>query len=127
MAVNRLVRSVTYPSDGDNSGNQYRIVALDDAGRVQVQTAAATPVLGVLQNKPGAIDAAAEVAIVGSIVKLEAGAAVSERDAIQAVAGGRGSPTTTEDDDIVGYALTPAAGSAELFEVVITAPAQFRT
>src|SRR3972149_3164377 len=126
MALNRLIRSITLPASADLSSNQHRIMTIDDAGRLVAAVDGATAYVGVLLNKPNAIDRAGEVAINGSVVKLEAGAAVAERDAIIAVAGGRGSPTTTEDDEIIGYALTPAAASAGLGEVVGTAPAPLR-
>ena len=124
MALSRRINSISRPASGDLSTNQFRIVQLDANGRVVVAVDGATPNIGVLMNKPAAIDQAAEVAANGSIVKLEAGAAVNENDAIIAVAGGRGSATTTDDDNIVGYAITPAAASADLFEVNVTAPAQ---
>ena len=113
MALSRRINSISRPASGDLSTNQFRIVQLDANGRVVVAVDGAT-----------AVDQAAEVAANGSIVKLEAGAAVNENDAIIAVAGGRGSATTTDDDNIVGYAITPAAASADLFEVNVTAPAQ---
>ncbi len=124
MSLNRVIKSITRPASGDLSSNQYRIVQLDANSRVVVAVDGATPNIGVLMNKPSAIDQAAEVAAQGSIVKLEAGAAINENDAIIAVAGGRGSATTTDDDNIVGYAITAAAASADLFEVNVTAPAQ---
>lgn len=127
MALTRKQNTVTFPASGDLSSNQFRIMAIDDNGRVMAAVDGATAYIGVLMNKPAAIDREAEVAIISSIVKMEAGAAVAERDAITAVAGGRGSPTTTEDDEVIGYANTPASASAVLFEVVVTAPAQFRT
>jgi len=127
MALVRAPRTVSIPASGDLSSNQYRIMAIDDAGRAMAAVDNATAYIGVLMNKPAAVDRAAEIAINGSIVKLEAGAVIAERDAIVAVAGGRGSATTTEDDEILGYAISPASGSGVLFEVVVTAPAQFRT
>ncbi len=127
MALTRKPSVISLPASADLSSNQYRIMAVDDNGRIMAAVDGATAYVGVLLNKPAAIDTPGEVAIVGSVVKLEAGAAIAERDAITAVAGGRGSAETTEDAEIIGYALTPAAASATLFEVVVTAPAQFRT
>lgn len=124
MALNRVIKSITRPASGDLSSEQFRIVQLNADGRVVVALDGATPNIGVLLNKPSAIDQAAEIAIQGSIVKLEAGVAINENDAIIAVAGGRGSASTTDDDNIVGYAITPTSGSGELFEVNVTAPAQ---
>jgi len=78
----------------------------------------ATPFLGVLMNKPSAVDQAAEVAGNGSVVKLEAGATLAEGDLVTAVAGGRGSASTTDTDEVIGMALTPG-GSGVLCEVDI--------
>lgn len=126
MALTRKPSTISLPADAALA-TAHRIVTIDDDGRALYAVDAATPYMGVLLNTPAGEDAAAEVAITGSVVKLEAGVAIAERDAIQAVAGGRGSPAAAEDDEIVGYALTPAAASATLFEVVVTAPAQYRT
>jgi hypothetical protein len=95
-------------------------MTLDANGRLVAGADAATPFIGVLLNKPSAVDREGEVAIVGSIVKIEAGAAINERDAIQAVAGGRGSATTTENDFVVGRAISAASGSGVLFECEIS-------
>lgn len=119
MTLNRLIKSISRAASGDLSTNQYRLVGVDSAGRVVVVANQATPFLGVLMNKPDATDRAAEVAVVGATVKVEAGATIAEGDLITAVAGGRGSPTTTDGDHIVGQALTPG-GSGVLCEVNIT-------
>lgn len=123
MTLNRLIKSISRPASADLSANQHRLVGVDSAGRVVVVANQATPFLGVLMNKPDAADRAAEVAIAGSIVKLEAGATLAEGDLVTAVAGGRGSASSTDTDYIVGMALTPG-GSGVLCEVTIT-PAQF--
>lgn len=123
MAVTRKLVSVTLPAAGDLSTNQFRGVYIDNNGRVAVNTGTATPFIGILMNKPGAIDEGAEVAIRGSIVKMEAGAAINERDAVSGVAGGRGSATTDDLEYVVGRAVTPAAASADLFEIEV-APAR---
>ena len=101
------------------SSNQFRILFVEDDGQVNINDSNATACLGILLNKPGAANQAARVAINGSIVKCEAGAAVNERDAIRGVGGGRGSATTTDLDFIVGFALTAAAGSGEFFELEV--------
>ncbi len=122
MALNRLIKSISRAASGDLSTNQYRLVGVDSAGRVVVIANQATPFLGVLMNKPAATDRACEVAVVGATVKVEAGATIAEGDLITAVAGGRGSPSTTDTDEVVGMALTPGA-SGVLCEVNI-APRQ---
>jgi len=118
MTLNRLIKSISRPASGDLSTNQYRLVGVDSAGRVVTIGNSSTPFLGVLMNKPSAVDQAAEIAANGSIVKVEAGATIAEGDLITAVAGGRGSPTTTDAHFTVGYALTPG-GSGTFCEVAV--------
>ncbi len=122
MALTRKQNSITIPASADLSTNQFRLVGVDSAGRLVVIANAATPFLGVLLNKPDAIDREAEVAVAGSTVKLVAGATIAEGDLITAVAGGRGSPSTTDTDEVVGMAISPG-GSGVLVEVNI-APRQ---
>ena len=121
MAVNRLTTPnvISLEASGDLSTLLHRIVMVDDNGRVAVNTSNSTACLGVLLNKPSGIGQAARVAVNGSIVKCEAGAAINERDRIRAVTGGRGSATTTATDQIVGVALSAAAGSGALFELQV--------
>ena len=122
MALNRNTQhSFTRPASGDLSGNQFRLVSIDSAGRAVIPGNQATPFIGVLMNKPAATDEAAEIAGVGAIVKVEANVAIAEGDQITAAtqAGGFGSPSVTDEDHVIGVALSPAGGSAEMFEVQI--------
>lgn len=123
MALLRRQNIISIPADAALSA-AHRIVQLNADREVVYAVDGATPNVGVLLNKPPAAGAVAQVAAIGSVVKLEAGAAINENDAVIAVAGGRGSATVTDDDNIVGYALSPAAASAALFEVIVTAPSQ---
>ena len=118
MALNRRIQAISRVASGDLSTNQYRLVAIDSAGRVVISGNQATPFLGILMNKPGATDREAEIAVAGSTVKVEAGATIAEGDRVTAVAGGRGSPSTTDEDFVVGLALTPG-GSGTFVEVNI--------
>ncbi len=127
MANTRHAVTITLPADGDLSSNQFRIVGVDDNGRAQIQTGVATPCIGILMNKPAATDRPAEIAIVGSIVKVEAGAALNERDYIRANTGGIATATTTAEDEVVGIALSAAAASADLFEMLVIGPANYPT
>jgi len=119
MAVHRLVKSVSYPAGGDLSASQFCIVCMTAEGRVAVNGGMATANLGVLLNKPKAVDQAARVAINGSIVKLVASASINENAAVAAQVGGHGSATTTSNEYIVGYARSAAGGSGQLFEVLV--------
>lgn len=123
MAVSRTPVTISIPASGDLSGSQFRIVYPDATGAAAVATGSANPVIGVLANKPGAAGRPAEVVVHG-VAKLEAGAAINPGDAVQAVAGGRGSATTTAGNWYVGVALTAAAGSGALFEVLVN-PARY--
>lgn len=118
MTVSRELKTISVPAAGDLSSNQYRIVNVDSDGKAEASDATTDVMVGVLQNKPGAANRAAEIAIDG-VSKLEAGAAINEGDKITAVAGGRGSATTAATAHYVGVALTAAAGSGALFEVLI--------
>lgn len=122
MTLTRRQNAITIPASADLSSNQFRLVGVDSAGRLVVIANAATPFLGILMNKPSAIDREAEVAVAGATVKLEAGATIAEGDLITGVAGGRGSPSTTDTDEVVGMAISPG-GSGVLVEVNI-APRQ---
>ncbi len=115
---------ISMPAAGDLSAGQFRIVYVDDNGRVALNTSNATACLGILLNKPAAIDRAARIAVNGAVVKCEAGAAISERDYIRAVTGGRGSSTVGTADEVVGLALTAASGSGVLFELLVN-PARY--
>ena len=120
MAVNRKVNAVSYPAGGDLSASQYCIVYMSDEGRVTVNGAGgATACLGILLNKPTAVDQAARVAIDGSIVKCIAGGAVAERAWVMAAASGHGTSATTDNGYCVGRAHSAAAASATLFEVLV--------
>lgn len=118
MAVHRSLSNViSLPAAGDLSTNLYRIVEVDDSGNVQVGVDNGTMPVGILLNKPAAAGRAARVAANGCIVKCEAGAAINERDLIQAVAGGRGSAAASGTPVfVVGRAITAASGSGAFFE-----------
>lgn len=120
MTVHRKQNVISQEAAADLSTNLFRIVFTDDNGLVNVNTGTATACLGILMNKPNAAGQAALVAIEGSVVKCEAGAAINERDKVCAVAGGRGSAITTEDANVVGVALSAAAGSGAIFELLVS-------
>lgn len=119
MTVTRRVNSVSYPAGGDLSASQFCMVSMSAEGRVVLNEGVATALLGILLNKPSGTDQAARVAINGSIVKMIAQAAINENAAIAAQGKGHGSATTTNNEYIVGYARSPAAGTGELFEVLV--------
>ncbi len=119
MAFNRRIVSITRPAGADLSALQFTIVELDATSRVVSAVDAATPILGVLLNKPSAAGQAAEIAIVGSVVKCVASATINEGAWVTAAAAGEAVATTTDLDNILGMALTSAAAANDLFEVVV--------
>ena len=120
MATNRKINSVSYPAGSDLSAAQYRVVQMDDDGQIGLQVGTATPALGILLNKPAAAGRACQIAIVGSVVKVEAGAAINERAYIHGTVSGFAITAAGAESHCVGIALTPAAGSGELFEMLVT-------
>lgn len=115
---------VTIPASADLSANQYRIVGINSSGSAVVPGNASTPYFGIMSNKPAGAGRGARVTVQG-IEKLEAGAAWTPGDLIQCVAGGRGSPISADGTAagtgyVIGMAISPAGGSAELAEVLIT-------
>ena len=122
MTLNRNTQhSFTRPASGDLSGLQFRLMGIDGNGRALALVDQATPCIGVLMNKPSATDQAAEIAGIGSIVKVEANVAITEGLLIGAATqtGGFGSPAVTDKDHIAGVSITPAGGSGELFEMQV--------
>jgi hypothetical protein len=55
MAYDNPGKTITLPASADLSGKQYYLVGVDANGRVALATAGSR-VIGVLQNKPDAID-----------------------------------------------------------------------
>jgi hypothetical protein len=125
MAVHRLLSNViSGVAAADLSTNQYRIVVIDDSGNTAVPATNATMPVGVLLNKPAAAGRAARIGARGCIVKCEGGAAMNERDPVQAVAGGRGSAAASGTVFIVGYAHQACGGSGQIFELEV-APGRY--
>ncbi len=119
MTLTRHVVSVSRAAGADLSSHQYKILMVEDDGQVNINTSVATACFGILLNKPSAANQAARVAINGSIVKCLANSAINERDAIIGTAGGFATATTADGNFIVGFALTAAAGTGELFELEV--------
>lgn len=119
MAYNRRLVSITRPAGQSFATLQHTIVELDSTSRVVPATDAATPILGVIMNKPSAAGQAAEIAIVGSVVKCVASATINEGAWVTATTAGEAVATTTNLDNILGMALTTAPAANDLFEVVI--------
>lgn len=101
----------------DLSGKQYHIVRGSAANAVnQASNAAATSVLGVLQNKPKITEAAA-VGFLG-VSKIVAGAAVTAMDLISTNASGR-AITCVSGAVYIGRALEAAGADGDVITAVL--------
>ncbi len=122
MAMHKKVNSVAYTAAADLSSAQYRVVSMNTSGEVNTQADGNAPPLGILLNKPAAQGAGAEVAIEGSDIKLEAGAAINEGELVVAVTGGRGSAiggTASGTTWVVGICTQAASGSGAIAGVLV--------
>jgi hypothetical protein len=98
----------------DMSAKQYYIVQLDASGNIEVGEGATDLLVGVLQNKPEAGEAA--LYRHGGTTKVIAGGNVSIGDLVTSDASGKAVATTTNKDIVIGRALASAV-SGDIFEV----------
>lgn len=103
----------------DLSAAQHRFVVVNASGKV-VLAGAGAAVDGVVQNNPEA-DQAATVWGVGSVSKVEAGAAVAQGALVAPNATGQ-AITAVSGNYIAGRALQAATGAGQLISVWQTSP-----
>ena len=72
MSWEAPILDVTLPASADMSGNQFRVVSLTTAGRVQLMTSFLDVPVGVLQDKTTGAGQACKVRVSG-ITKVVAG------------------------------------------------------
>ena len=99
---------ITLPAAADLSSYQYHFVTVDANGRGTITTAATTPVIGILQNKPSAAEAPARIRVSG-ISKLAAGAALNEAERVCST------PQDATSLDGHGFGTVAAATSIGVF------------
>jgi len=107
-------RTLTFDAGADLSANQYYLTKLDANGDVVLATADAV-VIGSLQNKPKAGEAA--TIAIGETVKVVAGGNVKIDDLIVSNASGKGITRTTEHN-IFGIALEDGSDGS-VIEVLV--------
>ncbi len=120
---------ITLPAAANLSTYQYKFMTVDANGRGTVCSAATTPVVGILQNKPSAVDEPARIRVAG-ISKLVGGAALNEGerlcstviDATSGSANGMGTvAAATSIGVFIGAICLAATGaSADLADVLVT-------
>ncbi len=124
MAYEQMLRPVGLPANADlTSGGtvnpQFLFAVMTSTG-IAIAGAGVSAV-GVIQDKPNAAGVESEVAVVGMISKVVAGAAVNEGDQIMSNASGQGI-TATAGNFVNGFALAAASGAGVLIPVLITGP-----
>jgi len=121
MAVERPGHTITLPASGDLSGDQYKFIQVDSAGRAFVATSSDTPVIGVLQNRPDAIDKAATIWGIGSISKVVAAGVLFPGTAIRTQPDGIAN-VEVQPNFIVGTCLSVSSDPGDLVSIFITQP-----
>lgn len=103
----------------DMSAKQYYIVQLDATGKIEVGEGATDLLVGVLQNKPLAGEAA--LYRFGGTAKVKAGGAVAIGAWVTSDANGKAVATTTDGDVVIGRHIGTAAGAdGDLIEVQVS-------
>jgi len=104
---------------GSLAAYQYYVVKHGStAGTVKVADTAATDTLvGILMNDPASGEAA-EVAVLG-VVRAAAEASVTAGAALTCSSTGRVKATTTDLNQVVGYALEASATAGDLINIVV--------
>lgn len=105
-----LVASATLASK-----QYYLVKAASTAGEVIVAAAGTDAILGVVQNDPGAGEAAAIG--VGGIVKVAGEASVSVGDWVTSSTTGRAKTTTTDGNVVIGHALDATSSAGDIIRV----------
>jgi hypothetical protein len=98
---------------------QFKIVKLaSTAGQVKLAAAATDPIVGVLNNNPGAAEAA-EIQYTG-VAKVLAETSVGIGDLVAASSTGRAKTTTTGNDKVLGRALDASGQAGDLIRVLLS-------
>jgi len=117
MSLQQEVRSLSIPASADLSASQFCFVALDANGRIALPTAGADCV-GVLQDKPDALDRAGQVGMLNMSgrLKVVAGATLVPGTKVQADASGHAIAAAT-GDHVLGTVYS-GGDSGELIEIL---------
>lgn len=105
----------TLPAAADHSANQYLFCTCNASGQAALAGAGVTAI-GVIQNKPGAVGRATEIASAPGISKVRAGAAVAVGAKVMSNASAQ-AITATATNQGLGMALTAAANANEIISV----------
>ncbi len=108
MANKEQELAITLPAAADYSTTgQYLFVNVDGNGRALVVAAQGADALGVLSDKPAAIDRAARV-VIGGVTQVMAGDTITPDDKLTTGADGR-AEVAASGDHVVAHAITGGA------------------
>jgi hypothetical protein len=117
MALQQEVRSLSLPASGDLSASQFCFVGIDSAGRIALP-AAGGDCVGVLQDKPDAIDRVGQVGMLNMSGKLKvvSGATLNPGVKVQSDGSGHAIAALT-GDHVLGTTLK-ASVAGDLVEIL---------
>jgi hypothetical protein len=117
MAQDENVQKLSIAASADLSASQFKLVELS-SGKAAIANASTDIVIGVLLNKPTAVDMAAEIAIGGRSKCLAGAAVVTPGTQVMTDATGR-AIAATATNRAFGTSLTAAAAAGDVFEVAV--------
>lgn len=109
---------ISFLTETDLSAHQYQAVKLGSADDTVIAATAGDKCVGILQNDPVS-GKEASVAINGTTSYAYAGAAVVKGVDLKSDANGQLITAATNFDEVIGQALTAAAGINEKIEIII--------
>lgn len=119
MAYSNAELAITVPAAADYSTTgQYLFVNIDGNGRALLVSSQGADAIGVLSDKPAAIDRPARV-VIGGVTKCIAGETITPDDKLTTGADGRAEVALT-GDHVVAHAVTGGA-DGEVITISMTA------
>lgn len=118
MAYEGNYRAFSWEANADLSTKQYYVVQLNTSEKIALADATVR-VIGVLQNEPASGEAC-EVAIDGICKVITDGTTpIAAMDALASDANGKAVKTTTDNDEIVGWALAPSTADGTIIPMLL--------
>ncbi|MDD4060469.1 MAG: hypothetical protein PHW08_07200 [Kiritimatiellae bacterium] len=116
-----VIATFTGPAKRDLSSYQYHAVCIDTDGNIDYcDTSAGTVPLGILQNKPEAAGAEAEVAILGtSLMVVNATSDISQNALLGSGNDYHGVEVSSDADVYFAQALEDATEDGDIIEVLL--------
>jgi hypothetical protein len=125
MAFDQSPECLSLPANADLSAGQYKFVKLGTNGKVALGSVVGEPVIGVLQDKPGAVDRVAQDAVAGVSKVLAGAGGIDEGQYIKVLADGSAGVALASSgagitgSHVVGICVKQAA-SGEIGAILIT-------